>query len=126
MRKTIPALVSATLLAGCASTTSTVPSARPVAAPRPATPNLARPVAQSGAVTGQTADGLIRLFGQPALDVQEGTARKLQFAGSNCVLDAYLYPRGGRGEPVVTHVDVRLPDGRDSDRNACIGSLRRR
>jgi hypothetical protein len=64
-------------------------------------------------VTGRTAASLISLFGQPALDVQEGSARKLQFSGQNCVLDAYLYPQQ-RGDPVVTHVDARLPDGRDT------------
>jgi hypothetical protein len=42
------------------------------------------------------------------------------------VLDAYLYPQRERGEPVVTHVDARLPDGRDVDRDSCIAALRRR
>jgi hypothetical protein len=68
---------------------------------------------------------LLSLFGQPALDVREGNARKLQFLGPSCVLDAYLYPRG-RAEAVVTHVDARLPDGRDADRAACVSSLQRR
>jgi hypothetical protein len=77
-------------------------------------------------VTGRDAATLIRLFGQPALDVQEGSARKLQFSGQDCVLDAYLYPQRERGEPVVTHVDARLPDGRDAERTSCIAALRRR
>jgi hypothetical protein len=78
-------------------------------------------------VTGRDARALIALFGNPALDIREGPARKLQFLGPACVLDAYLYaPRGGGGEPVVTHVDARLPDGRDTDRSACIAMLSRR
>ncbi|HZG45086.1 MAG TPA: hypothetical protein VEZ41_02300, partial [Allosphingosinicella sp.] len=76
-------------------------------------------------VMGRNAASLISLFGQPALDVQEGTARKLQFSGQACVLDAYLYPPRERGEAVVTHVDARSPDGRDADRTGCIASLRR-
>ena len=35
-------------------------------------------------------------FGTPDLDVREGTARKLQFLGPACVLDAYLYPPRAR------------------------------
>ena len=75
---------------------------------------------------GRNAADLIALFGQPALDVQEGTARKLQFSGQSCVLDAYLYPPRERGEALVTHVDARSPDGRDADRTACIAALRKR
>jgi hypothetical protein len=42
------------------------------------------------------------------------------------VLDAYLYaPRAG-AEPVVTHVDARLADGRDMDRASCVAALSRR
>jgi hypothetical protein len=76
-------------------------------------------------VVGRTASSLIALFGSPALDVREGSARKLQFLGERCVLDAYLYPQQGRGEAVATHADARLPDGRDTDRAACAESLRR-
>ena len=61
---------------------------------------------------------------QPDLDLREGPARKLQFLGPACVLDAYLYPpRSGRGEPVVTYVDARQPDGRDMDRASCVAAL---
>jgi hypothetical protein len=71
---------------------------------------------------GRTASALINSFGQPDLDVREGSARKLQFSNETCVLDAYLYPRSG-GDPVVTHVDARLPDGRDVDRASCVAAL---
>jgi hypothetical protein len=77
-------------------------------------------------VMGRTARALIGLFGNPGLDVREGPARKLQFLGPGCVLDAYLYtPRRG-GDPVVTHIDARLPDGRDTDKAACVEMLSRR
>ena len=77
-------------------------------------------------VMGRSAAALVALFGNPGLDAREGPARKLQFLGPSCVLDAYLYaPRRG-GDPVVTHVDARLPDGRDTDKAACVEALSRR
>lgn len=113
------------LLAGCAAgpraTPRPAPSVGVVAAARPQQP------VRGDAVLGRTAPALVSQFGQPALDVREGQARKLQFSGAACVLDAYLYPpAAGRGEAVVTHVDARLPDGRDTDRNACAAQLRTR
>ena len=72
---------------------------------------------------GRTARLLFEQFGKPDSDVQEGPARKLQFAGPICVLDAYLYPRAGGGEPVVTYLDARQPDGRDFDRASCVAAL---
>ncbi len=75
-------------------------------------------------VLGRDARALVAQFGQPELDVREGEARKLQFTGPACVLDAYLYPRAGGGEPIVTHIDARTPDGRDIDRASCIGALK--
>lgn len=75
------------------------------------------------AVMGRDAQALLRTLGRPELDVREGSARKLQFATGICVLDTYLYPPGGRGEPVVTHVDARRPDGSDFDRASCVAAL---
>ena len=75
-------------------------------------------------VLGQDAAGLARLFGNPRLDVREGEARKLQFSGKGCVLDAYLYPQS-RKEPVVTYLDARTPDGRNADRASCVAALTR-
>jgi hypothetical protein len=74
---------------------------------------------------GRTAGALVSRFGAPALDVREGTARKLQFSNAVCVLDLYFYPPSGGGEAVVTHIDARLPDGRSMDRASCLGSFRR-
>lgn len=91
-----------------------VPSQRPTpTAPMPS--NLA-------ALHGATAPRLIAQFGKPQLDMSEGTARKLQFAGPICVLDTYLYPQG-RGEAVVTHVDARQRDGRPIDEASCVAAL---
>jgi hypothetical protein len=111
------------ITAGCAGG---APRQRP-AGQRPA-PVIAAPHVpqQLGAgLAGRTAAMLVSLFGQPGLDVTEGSARKLQFLNAECVLDAYLYPQRG-AEPVVTHVDARKPDGADADRDRCIASLRRR
>ncbi|KTT66777.1 hypothetical protein NS319_17530 [Sphingomonas sanguinis] len=76
-------------------------------------------------VIGQDAAGLTKLFGAPDADVREGAARKLQFQGSFCVLDAYLYPKDG-GEPRVTYLDAREPDGSAIDRASCVAALTRR
>jgi len=77
-------------------------------------------------VMGKDARALISLFGTPDQDVREDPARKLQYASSVCVLDAYLYPPTPGREPVVTHVDTRLPTGDDIDRASCIAALSRR
>jgi len=119
-----PACALLLLLAGCAA------SGGPprVARADPGQPSLAAPRPQqqrADAVMGRNAASLVALFGRPALDVQEGSARKLQFSGQDCVLDAYLYSPRDRAEPIVTHVDARSPDGRDVDRTACVAALRR-
>jgi len=68
---------------------------------------------------------LTRQFGTPRLTVWEGDARKLQFTGTACVLDIYLYPPAPGGEPKATYVDARrATDGRDVDRAACIAALK--
>jgi hypothetical protein len=76
-------------------------------------------------VIGQNAAGLTQLFGQPDADIREGPARKLQFAGPICVLDAYLYPKGTE-PPRVTYIDAREPDGSTIDRASCVAALTRR
>ena len=78
-------------------------------------------------VIGADAAALIRLFGRPRLDAREGDARKLQFAGTPCVLDVYLYPLAPGSVPQATYVEARrATDGRDVDRIACVAALRRR
>lgn len=104
------------LLVSCAPTATTQPAPRAVA-PAPA---VATGLA---AVMGQSAATLQTRLGTPALDVREGNARKLQFSGPACVLDAYLYTSGQGRDAVVTHVDARLPDGRDMDKASCVAAL---
>ena len=129
----------ALLLAGCATTP---PPAKPVSvgtkpaltkpAPtrvRPSRKPPPRAIAQVvpgvEGVIGNDAAGLIRQFGTPRLDVIEGDVRKLQFSGTACVLDAYLYPPASGKEPLATYIDARRPsDGQDVDRAACIAALR--
>jgi hypothetical protein len=116
------ALLASASLAGCVAPVREAPAVRPSAAPPPA----AYATGGLETVMGRNARALTALFGNPDLDVREGPARKLQFLGPACVLDAYLYaPREG-AEPVVTHVDARQPDGRDIDRASCVAALSRR
>ena len=108
------------LVASCA--------AAPAAPPRVATappPTVAPQPRVGGLVVGQTARELQSAFGMPSSVLAEGIGRRLQFAGATCVLDAYLYPDGGR-EPSVTHIDTRRPTGEDIDRAACVAALRQR
>jgi hypothetical protein len=111
------------VLAGCAAKTE-----RPAPAVVRAPPDRVVPYNSTGleTVLGRTARMLEAQFGKPALDVREGPARKLQFGGAACVLDTYLYPPKGGGEPIVTHIDARLRDGRDLDRASCVAALTRR
>jgi hypothetical protein len=74
-------------------------------------------------ILGLTAAELVAHFGNPALQVREGTSLKLQFRSPRCVLDAYLYPPPAGGVQRVTHVDARLPSGADTNQAACISAL---
>ena len=77
-------------------------------------------------VIGADAGALQRQFGTARLDVWEGDARKLQFSGTACVLDVYLYPSRPGVEPTAAYVDARRPsDGLDVDRAACVRALKR-
>ena len=105
---------------------SKVPPVRPpvqqhVPAPHP----LAAPGLEG--VIGSSQAELARQFGTPRLEVWEGDARKLQFTGTACVLDVYLYPGAPGREPQATYVDARrASDGKDVDRATCIAALRQR
>lgn len=130
----------ALVLAGCATTP---PPAKPalIGVAKPAStkpvptrvrpsrkpPVSAKPQLVPGVegVIGNDAAGLTRQFGPPRLDIVEGDARKLQFSGTACVLDAYLYPPAAGKEPLATYIDARRPsDGQEVDRAACIAALR--
>jgi hypothetical protein len=128
---------------------ATVALAGCVSAPKPAAPVTTRPPPQtSGPVAAPSSRGFIaptvmrmpglervigadarRLseeFGSPRLTVPEGDAVKLQFSGTSCVLDVFLYPLRPGGQPVATHVEARrASDGQDVDRAACVAALRR-
>jgi hypothetical protein len=112
----LPALL---VLGACASSQGAAP------APSAGAPERPQSYSVTGleSVIGRTARTLETQFGRPTLDIREGTARKLQYSSAVCVLDAYLYPPAAGGEPIVTHVDARLPDGRDIDRASCAQAL---
>lgn len=119
MMRPIAVMLGALVLGGCTAGAASGPARVPIAPPR-------YPVAGLEGVLGQSAAALTGAFGAADKDVREGTARKLQFASPFCVLDAYLYPRDGKPEPVVTHVDARQLDGRDIDRASCVAAMQRR
>jgi hypothetical protein len=107
-------LASTLFLAGCA--------ARQLP-PEPQVPQItATPQTTRSGLVGLTAQELVGRFGNPALQVREGTSLKLQFRGRSCVLDAYLYPSQG-GVLRVTHIDTRAFSGLDTDQAACISAL---
>jgi hypothetical protein len=95
---------------------------RPQETPAPQTP--AQPQQGTSSLVGLTPQELVGRFGRPALQIREGSSLKLQFRGTRCVMDAYLYPSGSAGTLKVTHVDTRLPSGGDIDQAACVFSLR--
>ncbi|MBN8843957.1 MAG: hypothetical protein J0H88_11985 [Sphingomonadales bacterium] len=113
---------STLLLAGCAGSAVPRPS-QPVATPKP--PPTPPRIVQNNSLVGQHAGAALSQFGKPRLDVAEGVGRKLQFAGTACILDIYYYaPRAG-ADPIATHVDARTPDGRDANVDSCVAALRR-
>jgi hypothetical protein len=78
-------------------------------------------------VIGAPATALIRRFGAPRLDLAEGDARKLQFAGRGCVLDIFLYPLAIDAPLTATHVEARLRrGGATTDPGACIREIEKR
>jgi hypothetical protein len=137
--KSIAILPAIALLAACggAGTSGTVKSVStkpepvkvvvrpPVRTPPPGPRVLVLPGLEG--VIGADRTELLRQFGSARLDVWEGDARKLQFSGTACVLDVYLYPPERGREPEATYVDARRPsDGQDVDRATCIAALRNR
>lgn len=118
--KIIAPAVLLVLLAGCGGTTAPPPVVRaaPIPVPQPGMSALTT-------VMGQSANGLIAQFGRPQLDISEGAARKLQFTGPICVLDAYLYPpKSGRGDATVTFAETRQRDGKPIDQSSCAAALK--
>jgi hypothetical protein len=95
---------------------------RPQAASVPTAPAPTAPPTQLGGLYGLNVQELANRFGKPALQIHEGNSVKLQFRGSRCVLDAYLYPSRD-GQLRVTYVDTRMPSGADTNQAACISAL---
>ena len=90
----------------------------------PAAPVVAQPQQprESGVLIGLTANELVSRFGRPALQIREGNSFKIQYRGSRCVLDAFLYPSSG-AQHRVTHVEARTLAGLDTHQADCIRSL---
>lgn len=138
-----PAIAGTLMLAGCGPTIpASTPPPRPappaqvqqVPPTQPAPPPVAGPFRQPKImrepglerVIGAHAAALVRQFGQPQLDVREGDARKMQFAGQACVLDVFLYPLRDGAEPEATWVEARRrSDGLDVNRASCVAALKR-
>jgi hypothetical protein len=141
MRKVLT-LLAMTALAGCVSAPR---PAQPVvirpavpATPPPMTGPVAAPSSQGfiaptimrlpglESVIGADARRLTEVLGPPRLTVPEGDAVKLQFAGTACVLEVFLYPLRPGGAPTATHVEARrASDGQAVDRATCVAALRR-
>lgn len=118
--RVIAALTALALLSACGGGGVIPPPGRaaPVPVPQPG-------MAALTTVMGASANSLTAQFGRPILDVTEGSARKLQFGGPICVLDAYLYPpKSGRGDPVVTFAETRQRDGAPIDQASCAAAIR--
>lgn len=137
LRGVVAAAGLAVLLAGCASTSGGVATAQHPPKRGTQIPNVRQPThtardpsfqAIPGAegVIGSSESQLVRMFGEPRLNVWEGDARKLQFTGKACLLDVYLYPSAATKEPRASYIDARrVSDGQDVDRAACIAALRK-
>lgn len=137
-RNLIFALAMVPALAACAPSVKQAGPARPGTAQpvppqqAPATPptsfRAARVMSGPGleGVIGADAGGLIRQFGTPRLDVWEADARKMQFAGTRCVLDVFLYPPRQGATETATWVEARRSDGQDVDRASCIAAMKQR
>jgi hypothetical protein len=100
-------------LSGCAAAPkppARAAAAAPVRSSIVVVPQVMAPQGLEG-VIGSAAGALTQRFGAPRLDMAEGDARKLQFAGRSCVLDIYLYPVTAAAEPTATHVAARLRQG---------------
>ncbi len=123
-----PPIAAALTLAACGDVIPPPPRAVfTPATPRPAQPTQALPVEQSkNGIIGSDARALIRMLGEPRLDIRDPEVRKLQFGNERCVVDAYLYPQRARSDPVVTYAEARTVDGTSMDVTACIDRLKAR
>ena len=91
--------------------------------PQTSVPTPTRPAGPVSALVGLTANELTTHFGAPRLQIREGPGLKLQWSSTTCVLDAFLYPEGGRER--ATHIDTRRPSGDSIDQRSCVETLTR-
>ena len=118
------ALIIATLLlAGCQTVNSAldsvIPAGSPAATPQPQpapTPSapqtaMVTPAAPIGAtsLTGQTAETLHALWGDPSLKRKDLGSELWQYSGKGCTLLVYLYPASS-GAMTVNHAEA-VPGG---------------
>jgi hypothetical protein len=127
----IGVFATAACATGAPKTAAPRPSIATVPVPQVPVPKdvtvVAPPESDGASVIGQRAGSLTKRFGLARIDLKEGEARKLQFAGQSCVLDVYLYPVAAGTEPVATHVDARLrSNGATIDKAACIAEVETR
>lgn len=112
-------------LSGCASGRTPAAPPAPLRSTIVMVPQVMAPAGLEG-VIGTPAAALTRRFGEPRIDLAEGDARKLQFAGSSCVLDIYLYPVSAGSAPTAAHVEARLRQGGAAvDQGTCIREVER-
>jgi hypothetical protein len=127
MRAAATLVAVAMLLAGCAGGGKPSPARGSAGtAPRSTIVVVPQVMAARGleGVIGSDAAALTRRLGAPRIDLVEGDARKLQFAGAACVLDIFLYPPGAGAEPTAAHVEARLRQGgAAADAGACIREI---
>lgn len=122
------AIGGALLLAGCAATPAKAPLRSAAVPASRLIPHRALHVEPGlEGVIGVGRQALEARFGPTRLDIRDGDATRLQWTGTACVLDAYLYPpESGSGAAVATWVDARRGDGRDVDKASCVAALSRR
>lgn len=107
----LPLLLSATLLSACAAAVVPIPV--------PAAP----PEKQSLQLIGRDPAEVAALLGTPALDRSEGTARQLQFANGDCVLDIFFYPDRKSGKVAATYLEARTRAGQAFETRACVDAF---
>ncbi len=120
MKPVFPALILLAALSACSSAPQTVTRKPQLIAPPPP---KSKALTGLDGVIGRNARALTQMFGTATQDVFEADSRRLQFAGTACILDAYLYPPSPGKEAVVTYVDARTPEGRPAERASCVSAL---
>lgn len=120
MKPIVPILILATMITGCSTAPQGAGRAPQAIAPPPP---MSKALTGLDGVIGRNARALTQMFGAATHDVFEADARRLQFAGTACILDAYLYPPAAGKEAVVTYIDARTPEGRPAERASCVSAL---